>query len=100
MELIKKGDKFEVIETITRHALTHWCGLPYTGDVTCILPKGTILVTGPDAVASARGFGCGPVDYCRLQRVLIPWKVRWNPLFAGYTLVFLKEDIGRLLRRV
>jgi hypothetical protein len=100
MEVVRRGDVFEIMETITYVGLTHWSGIPYTGSFTCKLPKGTRLVTGMDAIELARGFYCAPVNSWRLHRKLLPIKYRWNPLFAGYSFVFDKNDIGRLLRRV
>ena len=100
MELVRRGDLFELTEPTTHAGLTHWRGIAYTGSFTCDLPKGTRLVVGIDAPADAAGFYCAPVNYWRLRSKILPKKYRWNPLFAGYSFVFKKSDIGGLLRRV
>lgn len=100
MEVVNKGDKFELLETINHTGLTHWHAIAYTGSFHCLVPKRTLLVATMDAVGDARGFYCVPVRYFRSRGRFVPWKYRWHPLFAGYSFVFTKDDIGTVLRRV
>ncbi len=93
---VLRGDRFITLNDIKVSGLTSWAA-PCTGSFECIIPKGTILISTHDQVKGARGFGCIPEKYKKLEKILVPAKDRYELKYGGYYFVFLNEDIGSLL---
>ena len=91
------GDRFITTQDIEASGLTTW-GAPYTGSFNCVIPAGTILVARYDQVEGAKGFGCIPADYQKLEKILVPEEDRQAKKYSGYYFVTSNADIGPKLK--
>lgn len=94
---VRGGERFELAEDNITHGLTSWKA-PFTGDFECKIPKGTLLEVLSDSVPHAKGFYCKPVEYEKFEAEYVPESDRKNSRYGGYAFVFMKSDIGTLLK--
>lgn len=96
---VKKGDMFEVLEDLHTFGLSAWT-YAYTGDFKCLLRKGTLLSVPKNTLEGRTAFYLLPVEYEKMEKELVPVKIRNAPRYNGYYFIFDQSDIGVTLKKV
>lgn len=98
-KLVKKGDRFVVINDLPTFGLTHWFKA-YSGDFQCVIPKGTILIADYNQLEGTKGFGLIPEDYKTMEEKLVPNEIRRQEKYANFHFSFENSDIGKILKPI
>ncbi len=94
---LREGDRLELVEdSEVLYGIAY--SAPASGGGLGRLPAGTVFVVDYEPVEEAVGFSCIPEDYAGVEQMLIPEHEREFPRYGGYSVNFLKRDVGRALR--
>jgi len=94
MKLVKKGQKFVIIQDFSTSVSTTWAK-PCTGSEDCIIPKGTIVVAISDQLEGYPGFGVRPEKYKEIESLVVPRTTLDDKYYTSYYFVFNKSDFGK-----
>ena len=94
---VKTGDRLRLQRDWRGKGAFHIKGRP-TGEFSCVLPRGTVLVSTQDAARFVFGFSCIPEPYDAMEAEMVPEEVRANPDYEGYSFIFFTGDLGSLLK--
>ena len=92
---IKQGDKFIVLEDVKVDVLTYF-NAPYTDGFSCVIPKGTILIS---LSAKISGFSCAPENKEDFEKLYVPVDQR-SDKYAGYSIILNYKEIGKRIKKL
>ncbi len=103
--VVKKGDRFEVLEDLRVTANTEW-EQPYADGFATIIPKGTVIQARFTTTPGASFFECVPVEVNRSKNQVaivsyfVPEQVRKREGFKGFSFSLAVKDIGTKYKRL
>jgi len=96
----KNGELYESTSEIEVNYLTHWKA-PATDGGKGILPKGIVVaVSFNPRITEAIGVMAKPIEYERVEEILIPEDVRSGSKYGGYSIVVKTQQLNEEFKLV
>lgn len=89
------GQIYQSTRPLAVTCMTSWAA-PCTGGHHAEFPAGEQFKIGYEPPPQATSACADPLNYRKIQKLMVSWKDRWHPLYAGYylSIPFTEIDSG------